>query len=438
MRLPRNPTLLEIRAAVLCAQVGVASLADVPVAWLAAQKTRCDGIYLLGAFTPSPLGLQVSRAKLGIDRVSPKDEPAEVAAAAAACSPFSALDFCVAPDLGGDAALKAFKARANGVGLKVLVDFIPNHTACDCPWVSGRPGWYISVPEEKGRADPSRYFAAATSGGGGSAPGSAYLAYGRDLYSREGWSDTAQLNFFHPEVRATLRAVLVSLAADGLCDGVRVQCAMLQLNDVFARTWGRGPELLPSYGVPAQPRRAAAGDVVPAAASSPPAMVKAVAPDEEEWWPATLAAVKTVCSDFTVIAEVYWDLEARLQNMGFDFTYDKVLYDRLVAGNVDGITHTLRGPLDFQRRCARFVENHEEVRAVVAFKGVERSLACAAAALLAPGLRLLHHGQEEGRAVHHSSHRGPRRVPEAAHPRTAFFYQRLGTVLALPVVQDGV
>lgn len=434
--LPRNPCLLEIRAHVLASQAG-GTLRDVPDCWLAGLRARgVRLLYLCGTYTPSPAGLQVSRAKLGYGRLTPKDEPADAASAAAACSPFSALGHTVAEDLGGDAAVRELKARANAHGIRLLLDFIPNHTACDCAWVTARPGWYVTVPEERGRADPGRYFAA----------GGTYVAYGRDLYSREGWADTAQLNWFHPEVRTTMQAVLVDLASSGLCDGVRVQMAQLQLNEVLGRTWGRGPELLPSYGVSPQPRYPGADFLAPVpssaapvtAPSSPPPLCSAVAPEEQEWWPATIAAAKSACPGFLFLAEVYWDLEERLQNMGFHYTYDKVMYDRLAAGNVDGIKHALRAPLDFQRRCARFVENHVEVRAVVAFKGLERSLACAAAALLGPGLRFLHHGQEEGRAVHHSSHRGPLRVPEPTHPRAALFYQRLGNVLALPELQHGM
>ena len=33
------------------------------------------------------------------------------------------------------------------------------------------------------------------------------------------------------------------------------------------------------------------------------------------------------------MAEAYWDLEWALQQQGFDYCYDKRLYDRLVTGD---------------------------------------------------------------------------------------------------------
>ena len=42
-------------------------------------------------------------------------------------------------------------------------------------------------------------------------------------------------------------------------------------------------------------------------------------------------AIKRRHPGFTFVAEVYWDMEWELQQAGFDFTYDKRLYDRLVA-----------------------------------------------------------------------------------------------------------
>ena len=74
------------------------------------------------------------------------------------------------------------------------------------------------------------------------------------------------------------------------CDGVRCDMAMLELPEVFERTWG----------VDAQP-----------------------------FWPRATARSTTRTPGFAFMAEVYWDLEWTLQQQGFDYTYDKRLYDRL-------------------------------------------------------------------------------------------------------------
>ena len=48
------------------------------------------------------------------------------------------------------------------------------------------------------------------------------------------------------------------------------------------------------------------------------------------------------CPNLLFIGEAYWDLEWELQQQGFDFCYDKRLYDRLVQGDVDAIRLHLR------------------------------------------------------------------------------------------------
>ena len=116
------------------------------------------------------------------------------------------------------------------------------------------------------------------------------LAYGRDPYF-PGWPDTLQLNYGNPAMQEAMIGELVRIA--GQCDGVRCDMAMLVLPDVFERTWGiRRRSLL------------AEGD----------------------------RAVRRDASGFLFMAEVYWDLEWTLQQQGFDYTYDKRLYDRLREG----------------------------------------------------------------------------------------------------------
>src|SRR4051812_17824616 len=98
-----------------------------------------------------------------------------------------------------------------------------------------------------------------------------------------------------------------------------------------------------------------------------------------------------------MLAEVYWDLEYKLQQLGFDYTYDKRLYDRLVKNDANLLRLHLRATVDYQQRLARFIENHDEERAVTVF-GRPRSCAAAVLALTLPGMRLLHEGQLAGRA----------------------------------------
>ena len=62
---------------------------------------------------------------------------------------------------------------------------------------------------------------------------------------------------------------------------------------------------------------------------------------------------------FLFIAEAYWDLEWELQQQGFDFCYDKRLYDRLEHENAESVRLHLCADLAYQDKLAAF---HREPR----------------------------------------------------------------------------
>jgi hypothetical protein len=123
------------------------------------------------------------------------------------------------------------------------------------------------------------------------------------------------------------------------------------------------------------------------------------------------------------VAEAYWDLEWTLQQQGFDFCYDKRLYDRLAHEDARAVGLHLRAGLDYQRKLLRFVENHDEPRAAATFPpGRDRAAAVTIATL--PGATLWHDGQLEGRTVHLPVFLA-RRPDEPADDDLRDFYRRL-------------
>ena len=253
-------------------------------------------------------------------------------------------------------------------GVRLLLDYVPNHVAPDHPWVTSHPDLFVNGDEADIEAEPAAWVRAAGH----------ILAHGRDPYFPP-WPDVVQLNAFSPALRAATAATLTDIAAQ--CDGIRCDMAMLMTNQVFAKTWGgrTGPE-----------------------------------PDEE-FWPAVIGGLRRRYSQTVLVAEAYWDMEWTLQQQGFDFCYDKRLYDRIVGRDVAGVRDHLRADLDYQSRLVRFVENHDEPRIADRLPGdAERAAAVAIATL--PGATLWHEGQFEGRRV-----RPPvflsRRPGRAARPR---------------------
>jgi hypothetical protein len=139
--------------------------------------------------------------------------------------------------------------------------------------------------------------------------------------------------------------------------------------------------------------------------------------------------------EFRLLAEVYWDREWDLMQEGFDYAYDKRLYDRLRAGNTPGIRAHLSAPLDYQRRLARFMENHDEPRAAAVFEP-DKHRAAAVITYLVPGLRFFHDGQLEGRHTFTSMHL-VRRRKEAVDAELRAFYEQLLQCLALAPLRSG-
>ena len=124
-----------------------------------------------------------------------------------------------------------------------------------------------------------------------------------------------------------------------------------------------------------------------------------------------------------------------LQQQGFDFTYDKRLYDRLFYDSPLSVRDHLRAEPDYRDKCLRFIENHDEERAPVNF-GKKKSQAAGITTATVPGLRFFHDGQLEGRRIRTPIHL--RREPkESIDPDTATVYKRLLKFINTPVTHDG-
>lgn len=302
-------------------------------------------------------------------------------------SGFAITGYTVHKNLGGDAALARLRERLKQRGLKLLLDFVPNHMGPDHPWVEEHPEYFIPGTELDLARAPKNYTWVKRK------KGDVLLAYGRDPYF-PGWPDTLQLNYGNPATQEALICVMEKIA--GQCDGVRCDMAMLVLPDVFERTWGIR---------------------------------------SEPFWPKATERVRQKVPGFCFMAEVYWDMEWTLQQQGFDYAYDKRLYDRLRDHHARPVRDHFLAGLDYQDKLARFLENHDEPRAAATFpQGIHE--AAAVITFLSPGLRFFHQGQFEGRKKRISPHLG-RAPEEPVDAGLRQFYDRLLTILRQPIVRDG-
>lgn len=341
-----------------------------------------DWLWLLSVWQTGEAGRRISRSNQEWRRDFEKTL-ADLKEEDIAGSGFAITDYVVHKDLGGPQALARLRERLFKRGLKLMLDFVPNHTGPDHRWVKSNPEFYVSGTEEdlaNARQNYTRI-------------GNSIFAYGRDPYF-SGWPDTLQLDYAFPPAHEVLKAVLLDIASQ--CDGVRCDMAMLVLPDVFQRTWGRR---------------------------------------SQEFWPDATNTVRKKYPDFQFMAEVYWDMEWTLQEQGFDFTYDKRLYDRLREGKASAVRDHLRAELSYQEKMARFLENHDEPRAAATFP-IQLHKAAALITFLSPGLRFFHQGQFEGRLKRISPHliRAPK---EAVNKELQHFYDQLLAVLKKNAMKNG-
>ncbi len=308
-------------------------------------------------------------------------------------SPYAIGSYQPEEFFGGRHGLAVFRERLKQRGMRLMLDFVPNHVAYDHAWIRVHPDYMILGSPQDIERQPDNFFTARDATGK-----KLVVGHGRDPYF-PGWVDTAQVNAFHPDLRQAALNTLLDIASQA--DGVRCDMAMLMLNDIFSQTW---------KGLVGSP---------------PPT----------EYWQTIIPQVKAAYPDFIFMAEVYWDMEARLQGLGFDLTYDKRLYDRIRENNSGSIRAHLGASLDYQRHLVRFIENHDEHRAADSL-GIERSQPAAVLICTLPGGTLLYDGQFVGRKVKLPVQLG-RQPNEKPDEDLKAFYLKLLAETRGSVYQDG-
>jgi hypothetical protein len=390
---PSRPVIYEVNTAVWLDERSRATgrrltLADVsPADWDSITPDGADAVWLMGVWERSPAGLAVANANAELQesfrQALPDVGPADIIG-----SPYCVRRYVVDESLGGrDGLAKARQALADR-GARLVLDYVPNHVAPDHPWTTEHPERFVRGEQGDLDADPAGWIAV----------GGQILARGRDPYFPP-WPDVVQLDAFSPALRNATAETLGDISDQ--CDGIRCDMAMLLTNDVFAKTWGG----------------------------------RTGAPPAEEFWPTVIAALRRRHPETVLIAEAYWDLEWELQQQGFNFCYDKRLYDRLLAVEPGAVKGHLSADLGYQSRLLRFLENHDEPR-VAERMTPESERAAAIAIATLPGATMWHEGQFEGRRV-----RPPvflsRRPDEPLDQSLASWYRALLSAVAASGMRAG-
>ncbi len=271
-------------------------------------------------------------------------------------SPYAIDNYHINRTIASTSEFMLLKENLNSLGLKIILDFIPNHFSADTSLLKTNHDIFLLGNEELYSKDEQKYFR--------TNDGKIY-AHGCDP-NYPAWQDTIQVNYFSETAREFMVASLKKIAK--LCDGVRCDMAMLPMSNIFRNTWRE------------------------------PLLQLGINRIDKEFWVEAIQQIKEVKNSFLFIAEAYWDTEWELQKYGFDYTYDKKLLDRLKFGDSENIIKHLQAEKKIQQKSIRFIENHDEERAIVAF-GVEKSKAAAVVISTIQGAALFYEGQFEGKSV---------------------------------------
>jgi hypothetical protein len=320
--------------------------------WDALAKMGFDLVWLMGMWRRSPESRRIFRT-----------DPASFAEFDAALpgwkldqvvgSPYAVREYQPDARIATWAELDDVREKLRHRGMRLILDFVPNHTALDHPWTRAHPEYYLRGTLEDFRREPAAFFLVEQGNGD-----CELIARARDPYFPP-WQDVAQINFFEQEARKALRMQLREIANH--CDGVRCDMAMLVLNDIFAKTWDP--------------------------------LLRGRKPPTTEFW----TEVRSFLPEFILLAEAYWGTEQRLLELGFSFVYDKGFYDALRDSKTAEVRARLEADFSFQSRLARFLENHDEKRSAVVF--AHRLESAATLLATAPGMRFYHQGQLEGKKI---------------------------------------
>ncbi len=390
---PAHPTVFEINTWVWLSDLSnkygwFIELDSVPAAeWDALADWGFDAVWLMGVWERSPAGIGIANRNEELleefRRALPDFHPVDNVGA-----PDCVRRYWADQLVGGPGGLATARKELADRGMRLILDFVPNHVAPDHAWVFEHPEYLIQASNDDLRSDPAAFLRL---------DGKTFACgRGPDLPVRR---DLLQVNGWDPCLRHAARETLAGIAKQ--CDGVRCDKAALLLSATFERTWGsRGGQ---------RPRT--------------------------EYWADILPSIRQENPDFLFIAGTSGDEGPELLQLGFDHCDDERMYERLTDREGSPIqTHFLARSED-HARLVRFLENHDRPRAAATFSPAKERAAAVAMATL-PGVRLFHEGQLEGRKVRLPGSLA-RRCVEAPDRQLQTFYQRLLKVVDDPLFHDG-
>jgi glycosidase len=325
--------------------------------------------------------------------------------AEAIASAYSLYDYSIAGDLGGEEAYRALREKAWRVGIRLASDMVPNHMGIDSPWVVEHPDWFLSLDYSPfpsysfnsenlsgddraviqiedhyySRSDAAVVFRHIDRRDGHER----FIYHGNDGTSMP-WNDTAQLNYFKPEVREAVIQTILSVARRFPI--IRFDAAMTLAKLHFQRLW------FPTPGT---------GGAIPSRADFSMSKEQFDQIMPVEFWREVVDRVAQEAPDTLLLAEAFWLMESYfVRTLGMHRVYNSAFMNILRNEENGKYRLIMKNTLEFDpeilKRYVNFMNNPDERTAVDQFgKGDKYFGICTLLATM-PGLPMIGHGQIEG------------------------------------------
>ena len=146
MTQPRYPALYQMNTRVWLTELSeklgrAATLDDIPDAELdRLAELGFDWIWFLSVWQTGFGAQRISRSNAEWRREFQETLP-DLREEDIAGSGFAITGYTVHQNLGGDVALARLRERLHKRGLKLLLDFVPNHMGLDHPWIEDHPDY---------------------------------------------------------------------------------------------------------------------------------------------------------------------------------------------------------------------------------------------------------------------------------------------------------
>src|SRR6478672_6109791 len=144
----RHPTIYEINACVWLHELSEqaqrsVTLGNVPTQiWDGLASYGCDAVWLMGVWNRSPAGIAVSMRNDALVNEFRRLLP-DFTAQDNVGSAYCVKDYRVDARLGGPKGLAQARSELAARGMRLVLDFVPNHVAPDHLWATRHPEYFI-------------------------------------------------------------------------------------------------------------------------------------------------------------------------------------------------------------------------------------------------------------------------------------------------------